>query len=93
MELEEMQKEIIANRVRRGFPSATDLSKTTKGLEEEISEWKEALSNNNRELQIDALCDIMVFCLGGLKILGVSATEELTKVIENNKIRTHSHVH
>lgn len=93
MTLREMQEEIIANRTRRGFPSATDLAKTTNGLKEELEEWEEALRENDVEKMIDALADIMVFCLGGIEILRQDAEEVLTNVIMNNKTRQYRRSH
>ena len=37
-----IQREIIANRVRRGWSSAHDLSCTTEGLAEELGEFTKA---------------------------------------------------
>lgn len=87
------QKEIIANRVRRGWVSATDLSKTTLGLAEEVGEFEKARKSNDRDAMIDALGDIMVFCLGGCEILEVDAEEVVSKIIEANKNRTHTGNH
>ncbi len=93
MSLQELQEEIVQNRIRRGFPSAHDLSKTTKGLEEELEEWKQALAAEDVEEQVDALGDLTVFCLGGLKILGYDAQTVLNRIVGKNKTRTHKKVH
>lgn len=91
--IKDLQKEIIANRIRRGFPSATDLTKTTLGLAEEVGEFERARKKNDHAAMVDALADIMVFCLGACEILQVDAEEETAKVVEANKNRTHTGVH
>ena len=88
-----LQKEIIANRIRRGFPSASDLSKTTRGLEEEFLEWKQALETQNNPEMIDALGDLIVYCLGGLEILGCDSEDVITNIVERNKNRSHKKIH
>lgn len=93
MDLKDMQKEIIANRVRRGFPSSHNLAKTTKGLREEIGEWEDALNRGDRKEQIDALGDLIIYCLGGLEILQSDANRVLEEIIENNRTRTHEKIH
>ena len=93
IDLNKIAKEIIENRKRRLFPSAHDLNKTTSGLAEEVGEWAKALRKVNTDEQVDALVDIMVYCLGGLEILGVNPEEELLAVIEANKKREHTGHH
>ena len=87
--MKHLQQEIIANRLRRGWASATDLSKTTLGLAEEVGEFEKARKSNNRSDMIDALGDIMVFCLGGCEILEADAEEVISNIVETNKSRIH----
>lgn len=93
MNLKELQKEIVENRKRRGFSSATDLSKTTCGLAEEVGEFEYSRKSANQLDMLDALADIMIYCLGGFEILGADALEEVSKVIEVNKTRSHTGQH
>lgn len=100
MTIKEMQQEIIANRVRRGWRSATELDSTTLGLAEEVGEFEKARKQMTdvRDIMlknevIDALGDIMVYCLGGLEIVGADAQTVLEEIIERNKTRTHKGVH
>jgi NTP pyrophosphatase (non-canonical NTP hydrolase) len=71
---------IIENRTRRGWPSATDLSKTTRGLVEELGEYLRAErkhrlghafgARDTKPEVVDALGDVLVYALGALAILG-----------------------
>jgi len=88
-----LQREIVANREARGWASATDLDRTTMGLAEEVGEFEHARRKLDIPEQVDALVDIMVYCLGGLEILGQDAYVELIKVIERNKTREHDGQH
>lgn len=93
MTLAEMQKEIVENRKRRGWPSAVEIHRTALGIMEEAGEFARGLKHEHRDEQIDALGDIIVFCLGGLEILGVDAQDLLDKIIAANKIRSHEGHH
>lgn len=89
MTLKEMQQEIIANRRRRGWESEHNIDKTALGLAEELGEFVTGIKHKNRDEQIDALGDLIVFALGGLEILGADAQQVLDAIITNNKTRTH----
>lgn len=91
--MKRLQKEVIANRNRRGWESAHDLSRTTLGLAEEVGEFERARKTKNRAKMLDALADIAVYCLGGFEILGADALTEVTEVIVANKNRTHKGHH
>jgi hypothetical protein len=78
----ELQEEIIANRVRRGWTeSATNIDKTVLGLVEEFAEYHAALRKLNIPEQIDGLGDIMVFAMGGLQILGHRIDDEVVEEV------------
>lgn len=91
--MKHLQKDIIANRIQRGWISATDLSKTTLGLAEEVGEFEKARRSDDKETMVDALGDILVFCLGGCEILGVDAIKVITEIVEVNKTRSHTGNH
>jgi NTP pyrophosphatase (non-canonical NTP hydrolase) len=93
MTLKEMQTEIIANRTRRGWSSATDIHKTIHGLAEELGEFVKGVKHGDSTEMVDALGDLMIFALGGLEILGADAQSVLDTIIENNKARTHNGHH
>ncbi len=85
--LRDLQRQIIANRKRRGWPSAHDLSKTTGGFMEEGGEFEKARRKGNREAMVDALGDVMVFCLGAFEILDVDGHEVVRKIVKANDNR------
>lgn len=91
--MRDLQKRVIANRKRRGFPSATDLSKTSLGLLEEAGEFEKARRQKDVEAMADALGDVVVFCLGGFEIIGVDGLEVVRKIVEANETREHSGSH
>ncbi len=93
LDLNIVAKEIIENRIRRGWPSARDLSKTSLGLLEESGEFEKARRMGNREMMKDSLIDTMIFCLGGLNILRSDAEKMLQEVIMKNKTRKHNGHH
>lgn len=84
----ELQEMIIAERVRQKWRSATDIERTVSGLAEELGEFSRAVRHSDRDGMVDGLLDLAVFCLGGLKILGIdNAHEELERVVEANAKR------
>lgn len=54
------------------------------------SDKKPAKEISNKKEIVDAVGDIMVYCLGLCEMLGVNSEEVLEKIIENNKTRKHS---
>lgn len=98
MNLLELQKEIYQNKVNRGF-NITDVGKEIILMAEELGELAKAYKNsdkkeakeiNNKNEMIDAVGDLMVYCLGLCEMFGVSGEEVLKKIIESNKNRTHT---
>jgi NTP pyrophosphatase (non-canonical NTP hydrolase) len=83
-----LQKEIYQNKVNRGF-NISDVGKEIILMTEELGELAKAYKRNNKKEQVDAVIDLMIYCLGLLEILGVDGDEELKKVIKNNKTRIH----
>jgi NTP pyrophosphatase (non-canonical NTP hydrolase) len=93
IEIKKIQEEIVANRKRRGFASAKDLSRTTLGLVEEVGEFERARRNGNALEMVDALCDIAIYCLGGFEFLGRNAYTEIATVVAKNKLRPEQKAH
>ena len=54
------------------------------------SNKKPAAEINNKEEIIDAIGDLMVYCLGLCSMIGVSGEEVLSKIIESNEKRIHT---
>ncbi|MCB0081357.1 MAG: hypothetical protein KDE47_10515 [Caldilineaceae bacterium] len=98
IDLRELQREIYANKVRRGW-NVTDVGKEIVLMVEELGELARAYKNSNklpaaeidqREEIVDAIGDLMVYCLGLSEMIGVDAGEVLTAIVENNKGRSHT---
>ena len=98
IDLVELQKEIFKNKEKRGF-NVTDVGKEIVLMVEELGELAKAYKNsnkkpareiNNKEEIVDAIGDLMVYCLGLCEMLGVNSEEILKKIVEKNKTRTHT---
>lgn len=98
IDLTALQQEIYANKVRRGW-NVTDVGKEIVLMVEELGELARAYKNSNkrpaaeidqREEIVDAIGDLMVYCLGLSEMMGVSAEEVLTAIVEHNKGRSHT---
>ena len=98
MELRQIQKEIYENKVKRGF-NVTDVGKEIILMTEELGELAKAYKNsdkksareiNKKEEIIDAIGDLMVYCLGLCEMLGVNSEDILKGIVENNKERIHT---
>ncbi len=83
-----MQKEIYENKKKRGF-NISDVGKEIVLMTEELGELAKAFKNQDKTAQIDAVGDLLVYCLGLCEILGVNSEELIQKIVEVNKTRTH----
>ena len=97
MSLNEMQKQAFRNKVSRGF-NVTDLGKEIILMTEELGELAKAYKKSNkkpageidnRDEIIDAVGDLMVYCLGLCEMLGVSCEDVLKKIVKDNRKRVH----
>lgn len=98
IDLSKLQKEIYQNKLDKGF-NVTDIWKEIILMTEELGELARAYKNsdkrlskeiNNKDKMIDAIGDLMVYCLGLCEMLGVNSNEVLEEVVENNKKRAHT---
>ncbi len=98
IDLSKLQKGIYQNKIDKGF-NVTDIGKEIILMTEELGELARAYKNSNKKPAgkishkdeiIDAIGDLMVYCLGLCEMLGVNSNEVLEKVVENNKKRTHT---
>jgi len=98
MGLSKLQKDIYQNKVDRKF-NVTDVGKEIVLMVEELGELARAYKNSNKkpageidqkEEMVDAIGDLMVYCLGLCEMLGVNSEKVLEKIAENNKKRTHT---
>ncbi len=88
MDLQKTQKEVYQNKITRGF-NVKDIGKEIVLITEELGELAKAFRDNKKEAMIDAVGDIMIYCLGLCEMLGVSSEKIIQKIIEKNKTRTH----
>ena len=86
MNLKEMQKEILQNKINKGF-NTTDINKEFCLLYGEVSEAYDAYRKNK-----DDLGDIAIYLLGISEILGKNLEEEIINKIEINKNRKYKRV-
>ena len=94
----ELQKQIFQNKVKRGF-NVTDLGKEIILMAEELGELAKAYKKSNKKPAkeidnrndiIDAIGDLMVYCLGSCEMLGVNSEDVLKNIVEGNKTRVHA---
>ena len=81
MNLKEMQKEILQNKINKGF-NITDINKEFCLLYGEVSEAYDAYRKNKDDLG-EELADIAIYLLGISEILGKDLEEEIINKIEN----------
>ena len=90
MNLKEMQKEILQNKINKGF-NITDINKEFCLLYGEVSEAYDAYRKNKDDLG-EELADIAIYLLGISEILGKDLEEEIINKIEINKNRKYKNV-
>jgi len=85
VDLKELQKEVMRNKIEKGF-NTTDVALEFCRAYEELSE---AFSKNNKNQPgvAEEFADVMIFILGMSEILGFDLEKELVKKIETNKNR------
>lgn len=98
MDLCKLQKEIYQNKIDRGF-NVTDVGKEIVLMVEELGELARAYKNSdkkpareisNRDEMVDAVGDLMIYCLGLCEMFGANSEEVLEKIVENNRKRIHT---
>ena len=90
MDLKEIQKEILQNKINKGF-NITDINKEFCLLYGEVSEAYDAYRKNKDDLG-EELADIAIYLLGISEILGKDLEEEIINKIEINKNRKYKNV-
>jgi NTP pyrophosphatase (non-canonical NTP hydrolase) len=85
VDLKEIQKEIVRNKLEKGF-NTTDIALEFCRAHEELSE---AFSkyNKNQSGVAEELADVAIFLLGMCEILGFDLEKELVRKVEVNKGR------
>jgi NTP pyrophosphatase (non-canonical NTP hydrolase) len=98
IDLARLQREVYRNKVARNF-NVTDVGKEIVLMVEELGELAHAYKNSDKQPaptishkdeMVDAIGDLMVYCLGLCEMLQVDAGEVLTTIIERNRTRTHT---
>jgi NTP pyrophosphatase (non-canonical NTP hydrolase) len=85
VDLKELQKEVMRNKVEKGF-NTTDVASEFCRAYEELSE---AFSKHNKNQPgvAEEFADVMIFILGMSEILGFDLEKELVRKVEINKKR------
>jgi NTP pyrophosphatase (non-canonical NTP hydrolase) len=98
IDLQKLQRVIYQNKVSRNF-NVTDVGKEIVLMVEELGELARAYKNSDklpapnishRDEMVDAIGDLMVYCLGLCEMLDVNSEDVLQEIVENNKTRIHT---
>ncbi|MBP7006441.1 MAG: hypothetical protein KBC44_00885 [Candidatus Pacebacteria bacterium] len=85
IDLKELQKEVMRNKIEKGF-NTTDISlefcRAHEELSEAFSKW-----NKNQDGVAEEFADVAIFVLGMCEQLGYDLETELVRKIEINKNR------
>lgn len=54
------------------------------------SDKKPAREISNKDEMVDAVGDLMIYCLGLCEMFGVNSEEVLEKIVKNNRKRSHT---
>ena len=90
VDLKKLQKEVMQNKVDKGF-NTKDISLEFCRAYEELSEAFSKL-NLGQDGVAEEFADVTIFLLGMCEILGFDLEDELVKKIEKNKTRQYSKV-
>lgn len=85
VDLKELQKEVMRNKIEKGF-NTTDVALEFCRAHEELSEAFSKF-NKNQDGVAEEIADVAIFLLGMAEILGYDLEKELVSKIEINKNR------
>ncbi|MFA7285858.1 MAG: MazG-like family protein [Candidatus Paceibacterota bacterium] len=85
IDLKELQKEVMRNKIEKGF-NTTDVAREFCRAHEELSEAYSKYEKNQDGVA-EEFADVAIFLLGMAEMLGYDLESELTKKIETNKRR------
>jgi NTP pyrophosphatase (non-canonical NTP hydrolase) len=85
VDLKQLQKEVMRNKLEKGF-NTTDMALEFCRAHEELSEAFSKF-NKNQDGVAEEFADVAIFLLGMCEILGYDLEKELTRKIEINKNR------
>ena len=98
IDLIQLQRDIYQNKINRNF-NVTDVGKEIVLMVEELGELARAYKNSDKlpapdishkEDMVDAIGDLMIYCLGLCEMLDVNSEDVLRTIVEQNKTRTHT---
>ncbi len=87
VDLKEIQKEIMRNKIEKGF-NTTDIALEFCRAHEELSEAFKK-HNYGQDGVAEELADVAIFLLGMCEILGYDLEKELVRKVEINKKRVY----
>jgi len=90
MKLKELQKEILQNKIDKGF-NITDIYKEFCFLYGEVGEALEAYFKKQDDIG-EELADVVIFTLGISEILGIDLQKEIEKKVAKNRKRKYKTV-
>lgn len=88
VDLKELQKEVMRNKLEKGF-NTTDVALEFCRAHEELSEAFSKFSKNQDGVA-EEFADVAIFLLGMCEILGYDLEKELTRKMEINKKRVYT---
>ena len=90
MDLKKVQKEVIQNKLNKGF-NTTNIDKEFCLLYGEVAEAYDAYKKNQEDLG-EELADIAIYLLGISEILGKNLEDEIINKMEINKNRKYKKI-
>jgi NTP pyrophosphatase (non-canonical NTP hydrolase) len=88
--LKDLQRRIYANKAAKGFNTTADedgINREICFLAEELGELARSHRRGNRAGVVDAVSDLLVYCLGLYEILEVDGDAELERVLADIESR------
>ena len=90
MELDKIQKQIIENKIKKGF-NTKDICKEFCFLNGEVAEAFEAYHKKKDDLGAE-LADVAIYLLGLSEMLGFSLEKEISKKLQINERRQYEKI-
>jgi NTP pyrophosphatase (non-canonical NTP hydrolase) len=90
MNLDEVQKQVWENKIKKGF-NTTDVCQEFCLLNGEVAEAFDAYSKKKDDLGLE-LADIAIYLLGLSQMLGFSLEDEINKKLKINEARQYERV-
>src|SRR5262249_38894393 len=91
----ELQGRIYRNKMAKGFNTSADetgINQEICFLAEELGEMARSHRRGDRDGVVDAVTDILVYCLGLYEIMGVDGDSEVDRVLRDIEARQYATV-